>query len=111
MLSHTSCNSISLTAATISFASAWRLDVNAWMYLRHELVVTRELTNPVVVIASCRPLASVSEFALHKLRPSLQAVNNQEEEMLEDISSINPLDPSSPARPYVSVMLRTVDGQ
>ena len=89
--------SISLTAATTSFASDWRLDVKAWMYLRHALVITSALTNLVVVIASSRPLASMSDYALHKPGPSLQIVSKQStierKEALKYVSSINPLDP------------------
>ena len=72
------------------------------MYLRHEFVITNALINTVVMIASYRPLASVSESALHNciraiIADTLKAVNNREEEALKDINSINPLNPLSPA--------------
>ena len=82
MLSRTSCIvavtvSISPIAATVSFASAWRLDVMDWMYLRQELVMTSALTNSVVVIARYRAFASVRESALHEPEPSLLMLSRQ----------------------------------
>ena len=67
--------SISFTAATISLASAWRFEVKACRYFRQEFVITSAHRKSVVVIASWRLLASVSESDDYKPVPSSQILS------------------------------------
>lgn len=62
------------TALIMSWASAWRLFVNAWIYLRHAFVMTKANRNSLVVF---RLEASRTESEVHFCRPCSVMVSKQ----------------------------------
>ena len=67
----------SFTATTMYSFSACKFEVRACRYLRQKLVITSAERKSVIVIASCRVLASVTESEVHKRGPSLQMLSKQ----------------------------------